>query len=151
MKLGIFGSRSLKDERVKIAIMEEIAKTGADTIVTTQEPLGVCTVAQNIVKTEHFILELHFLNFHHLSGAFEKRSKAVIRASDHILLIHDGVSKGTSNELALVCKSGKPYNYVILPVEPDRRPLDFRLESFVAFKTDNANADSLDWSKWSLD
>lgn len=45
MKLAVFGSRTLKDDRVKMLIYDEIERTGADTIVTTQEPLGVCTVA----------------------------------------------------------------------------------------------------------
>lgn len=152
-KLGIFGSRYLRDERVKIIILEELDACGADTIVTTQEPLGVCTVAQNIAKTEHYILELHFLNFHYRAGAFEHRSDAVIAASDRILLIHDGVSKGTANELKRVELAGKQYKYVTLRPEPDIKPIDYKLDSFVAFKTDNANADDMifDPAVWRID
>lgn len=151
MKIGIFGSRTLRDERVKLIILEELDKYKADTIVTTQEPLGVCSVAQNVAKTEHFILELHFLNFKYRAGAFEHRSDAVIQASDRILLIHDGVSKGTANELKRTEKLGKPYTYVTLAPEPHNRPIDYRLESFVEFKTDNANADDLIFAEWKLD
>ena len=41
MKLGIFGSRTLKDTRVKEIIIDEIQKTGADTIVT---PIAVTKI-----------------------------------------------------------------------------------------------------------
>ena len=68
MKLGIFGSRTLKDDRVRAIIYDEIAKTGADTIVTTQEPLGVCTIAQRVAKEAAIPLELHFLNFQKYAG-----------------------------------------------------------------------------------
>ena len=133
MKLGVFGSRTLKDSRVKEIIIDEIKKTGADTIVTTQEPLGVCTIAQQIAKERAMVLELHFLNFEKYSrGAFEHRSDDVIKASDKILLIHDGVSKGTSNELKRTEKFKKPYRYEILEqtdLEIQKR-VDFKLDTF---------------------
>lgn len=128
-----------------MAILEEMDKYAADTIVTAQEPLGVCTVAQNVAKTEHFALELHFLNFRYRAGAFERRSKAVVEAADRFLLIHDGVSKGTRNELILVEKSRKPFNYITMAPDACQKPIDARLDGFVVFRTDNANADSLDF------
>lgn len=145
MKLGVFGSRSLHDERVKMLILDEIDKCGADTIVTTQEPLGVCTVAQNVAKFEHYILELHFLNFRYRSGAYEHRTDAVIASADRLLLIHDGHSRGTANELKRVKKSGKPYRYEVLDVDRDQRGMDPKLESFVALKSDNANMEDVNF------
>ena len=132
MKLGIFGSRTLKDDRVKMLVLDEIDKTGADTIVTTQEPLGVCTVAQNVAKESHCILELHFLDFKYRTGAYEHRSDNVIKSADKILLIHDGSSKGTLNELERVKHFKKPYRYEVLPMTDStiQRSVDKKLESF---------------------
>jgi hypothetical protein len=139
MKLGIFGSRTLKDNRVKALIYEELEKTGADTIVTTQEPLGVCTIAQQVAKEKGLVLELHFLNFErYAGGAFEHRSDDVIKASDKILLIHDGVSKGTSNELKRTIKFKKPYRYEKLDATnpATEKKVDFKLDSFDTVKTE---------------
>ena len=132
MRLGIFGSRTIRDDRVKMLIHEVIEETGADMIVTTQEPLGVCTVAQQVAKDMAIPLELHFLNFRYRRGAFEHRSDEVIKASDTILLIHDGKSKGTSNELERVKKFGKPYRYEVMePTDTKvQRAKDERLDAF---------------------
>ena len=42
---------------------------------------------------------------------FEKRSKGVIESSDYTVVFHDGKSKGTSNEMKLLDKYNKPYEY----------------------------------------
>ena len=39
------------------------------------------------------------------------------RNADHVLLIHDGESQGTSNELALAIKMKLPYIYIKLEVD----------------------------------
>ncbi len=126
--LGIFGSRSLNDERVKILILDAIAQWQPAYLVTTQEPQGVCEVAQRVAKETAIPLILHFLNFRYLRGAFEHRSKEVVKECSHFLLIHDGVSKGTANELKLVKKSGKPYLYEILKVTPYQRSVGFNIK-----------------------
>lgn len=145
MKLGVFGSRTLRGDRVAAIILDELEKTKADTIVTTQEPRGVCTVAQNIAKEEHKVLELHFLNNRYLGGMFSKRSEAVIKSADKILLIHDGVSKGTSNELEAVKKAKKPYRYEVLEIDELEHIRDERLSSFKSEKDDD-----VDFSNFSL-
>ena len=114
-KLAVFGSRSIIDARAKMVINETLQQYGTiTTIVTTQEPRGVCEVAQATAKENSLILELHFLNFRNGRGAFCKRSDEVIKASDYVLLIHDGISHGTKNELEYTKKSGKPYRYVTM-------------------------------------
>jgi hypothetical protein len=132
MKLAVFGSRTLKDDRVKMLIYDELEKTGADTIVTTQEPLGVCTVAQQVAKEIPIVLELHFLNFKYRTGAYEHRSDDVIKAADRVLLIHDGVSQGTKNELERVKHFGKPFRYEVLEATDTelQRQYDRKLEAF---------------------
>jgi hypothetical protein len=116
MKLAVFGSRTIKDNRVKIEIADFLNEhPDFNMIITTQEPKGVCALAQIYAKENAIPLELHFLNIKkYARGAFEHRSDEVIKSSDFILLIHDGESQGTRNELTRVKKFNKPYKYVKL-------------------------------------
>ena len=115
-KVGVFGSRSLKDERIKTILLEKIKELNVTLILTCQEPQGVSEVAQRLCKDYGYPLQLHFLNMQYLRGAFEQRSKEIIKEADYFILLHDGISKGTINEKKLVEKSGKPFHYEI--VEP---------------------------------
>lgn len=83
-------------------------------------------------------LEVHFLNFKYLRGAFEHRSRDVIKQAEYILLIHDGKSKGTANEYKLVLKSGKPHQYLVIEYIPDQRNNGFNI------KDDWSNKEILD-------
>ena len=123
------GSRTLKDERVKIILLEMMLKYKPTEIVTVQEPAGVCEVAQKVAKETATPLHLFFLNFRYLRGAFERRSKEAIKYSDHFILIHDGESKGTANELKLVEKSGKPFEYICLEVSKQQKSIGFNVSS----------------------
>jgi ABC-type multidrug transport system ATPase subunit len=124
MKLGVFGSRTICDSRAAMIIAETVQKlSNVTTIITTQEPRGVCEVAQRFAKEQHLILELHFLNVgKYAQGAFEHRSDEVIKSADYLVLIHDGVSHGTANELERTKKFCKPYRYEI--IEPTNLTLD---------------------------
>ena len=120
-KIGVFGSRSLKDERVKTIILEKIKELNATLILTCQEPQGVSEVAQRVCKDYGYPLQLHFLNMQYLRGAFEQRSKEIVADADYFIILHDGKSKGTLNEKILVEKTGKPFHYEILePTQFDR-------------------------------
>ncbi|MDR2627205.1 MAG: hypothetical protein LBC40_04140 [Dysgonamonadaceae bacterium] len=113
-KLGIFGSRSLFDENVRLAIYDYLSKNShINTIVTCQEPRGVSEVAQRIARDTLYRLEVHFLNPHRGRGAFHERALRIIESADEFLVIHDGVSKGTANELELLKKSGKKHEYIV--------------------------------------
>jgi len=111
MKLSVHGSRTLSDERVKILLMEEIETHGITEIVTHAEPDGVCKVARDLCREKAIPLKLHFLNFKYLRGAFEHRSKDVLNDGDRAIFIHDGISKGTANELKLAEKMNIPFTY----------------------------------------
>ena len=111
MKLSVHGSRTLSDERVKILLMEEIEAHGITGIVTHGEPDGVCRVARDLCREKAIPLTLHFLNFKYLRGAFEHRSIDVLKDSDRAIFIHDGKSKGTSNEVKLAEKLKVPHAY----------------------------------------
>jgi hypothetical protein len=111
MKLSVHGSRTLSDERVKILLLEEIETHGITEIVTHAEPDGVCKVARDLCREKAIPLKLHFLNFKYLRGAFEHRSIDVLKDGDRAIFVHDGKSKGTSNELKLARKMGVAYSY----------------------------------------
>lgn len=115
-KLSIHGSRGLDDERVKIIILEMIKKHDIKKLVTHGEPAGVCEVARKIAKQYAIPLTQHYLNFQKLRGAFEHRSKAVINDADVHLVIWDGKSKGTNNEMNMIQK--KKLNALICKIEP---------------------------------
>jgi hypothetical protein len=114
-KVGVFGSRSLFSERVRLEIYDFLKKRSyITTIVTSQEPRGVSEVAQRVARDMVLPLELHFINPYRCQGAFHHRAKSIINSADEFLLIHDGVSSGTANELELVKKSKKPFKYIVL-------------------------------------
>lgn len=118
VRLAVCGSRTLKDERVRILLLEEIEANNITDLVTHAEPEGVCGVARDIAREKAIPLTLHHLNFQYMRGAFEHRTMAVFLDCDRTILIHDGISKGTSNELKVAQKMGIPYRYEIL--EPTR-------------------------------
>lgn len=113
-KLGVFGTRTLTDNRVKVAILEVIGKFGATKIVTTAECGGVCKIARELSREIKKPLTVHYLNEKYAGGMFDRRSKDVINDSDYMLVIHNGPSKGTANEMELIKKMGVPYKYVLL-------------------------------------
>lgn len=90
-------------------------------IVTAAEPAGVCHTAQEYAKRHSIPLQVHFLNIKkYARGAHEHRSDYVIQASDLVLLIHDGKSQGTYNEVLRTIKFRKPFIYKSLEVSSDR-------------------------------
>ncbi|MEI7673940.1 MAG: hypothetical protein WCK00_17680 [Deltaproteobacteria bacterium] len=123
--IGVFGSRSLRDERVKIILLEAIEKFKPAHISTCQEPQGVSEVAQRVAKELGIPLILHFLNFRYLRGAFEHRAREIVKESTHFVIIHDGVSVGTANELKMVKKTGRPHVYEVLENTPYERSVGF--------------------------
>jgi hypothetical protein len=116
--LGIFGSRSLSDDRVKILILEALNIGGYTKIITCFEPAGVSAVAKEVASQFGYPIQLHCLNLQYMRGAFEQRSMEVIALSDAFLIIHDGKSKGTLNEKILCEKSRKPIQYELLVPSP---------------------------------
>ena len=114
-RLAVFGSRTLTGEAVIDAILRSVDELHATELVTAGEPHGVCEVARNAARELPLPLKLHFLDkMHRERGAWHWRSVHVYEDCDHVLLIHDGRSQGTANELALAIKMGIPYTYLKL-------------------------------------
>lgn len=115
-RLGVFGSRSLKDARVLDIISRVVDERNAWLIVTAAEPSGVCTLAQEWCRKHRFPLQVHFLQKDkYARGMWERRSDHVIANSDLVLLIHDGVSRGTHNEMLRTMHFHVPYVYERVP------------------------------------
>ena len=127
LKVGVFGSRSLADERVEITILEILQKLNPTKVLTCQEPRGVSEVAQKICKKYGYPLQLHFLNMQYLRGAFEQRSLEIIKEADYFIIIHDGKSKGTANEMKLVERYKKPFEYIVLEESPYDKSVGFNV------------------------
>lgn len=116
--LAVFGSRTLSDERVRVLLLEEIERTGADWIATAAEPAGVCQIAQEIAHTLPLPLLLFSLDHTKRKGAWAHRSNATLRVATSAVLIWDGDEAGTSNDLQLCIKWGM--DHVLHRLEPAR-------------------------------
>jgi len=112
-KLAVFGSRGLLDDRIEKIIKDTILEVSAAEIITAGETEGVCGVARRLCSKIKMPIKLIYYNTEkYAAGAFERRSKEILKESDFILLIHDGVSKGTTHELELIKKMNKPFKYI---------------------------------------
>lgn len=134
--LGIFGSRTLNDQRVTIKIMETVRDNNITTIHTCGEPEGVSECARIFCRNYGYPLQLHFLNMQYLRGAFDVRSKEILKICDMFLIIHDGKSKGTANEYELAQKTQKPVIYCKLKKT--------ELQNSVAFSAEDIDISSLE-------
>lgn len=111
ISLGVHGTRDLYDDRIRVTLIDTIEKYGINKIVTHAEPHGVCEIARKLAQERGMILELHFLDIKNGRGMFAHRSKGVIDSSDYSVVFHDGKSKGTENEVKLLKKLGKDFDY----------------------------------------
>ncbi|EMS79184.1 hypothetical protein [Desulfotignum phosphitoxidans] len=137
MRLSVHGSRTLEDERVKVLLMNEILEHKITMIVTHAEPGGVCQVARKLAKEMALPLKLHFLNFKYRGGAFERRSKAVLKDCDRAIFIHDGKSKGTTNELRLAEKMNKAKTVHVMEKSEHKTSVGFGIEEPWDWKEDD--------------
>lgn len=117
-RLAVFGSRSLKDARALEIIEKHVKELNAQMIVTAAEPAGICQIAQVYARQAKLPLLVHFLQADkYARGMWEHRSDHVIQSSDIVLLIHDGESRGTYNEMQRTQYFHKPYIYERIPVD----------------------------------
>jgi len=121
--LGFFGTRYFDGDRFYQLIAEEVAQHQPDYIVTSGESEGVSMLARRYARKEGVPLKLHFLSRRHGRGMHDQRSKGIARDATHLIIIHDGQSTGTANELAITKKMGKPYTYHLVEREAADKPL----------------------------
>lgn len=111
VSLGVHGTRDLYDDRIRLILLDCIEKHNITKIVTHAEPHGVCEIARKLAQELGLVLELHYLNIRKGKGMFYHRSMGVINNSDFSIVIHDGISKGTENEIKLLQKMKKDFEY----------------------------------------
>ena len=117
-KLIIFGSRSLRGNKVAEIIKTTLQKKKINEVITSGGIRGVCLEAQKVCQRLAMPVKLIFPDFtKYARGAFSMRSKAIITEGDMALVIHDGISKGTANELKLLEKTGIKYEYYTMQPE----------------------------------
>lgn len=131
MRVGVFGSRRLGSRKVYERLKEEIVKLEQiEMIVTAGEINGVCKLARQIAEELKIPLFLYFYDYlRFFKGAFERRSRQIMSSSDYFLIIHDGHSKGTMNELKMLEEAKLPYKYIKIQ------------------KEDNKDYDTFDWNE----
>lgn len=111
VSLGFFGTRYFDGDGFYQLIAQEVAQHKPSCIVTSGETDGISMLARRLARREGIPLKLHFLKKALGRGQFAERSRQIAEESTHIIIIHDGKSQGTANELALVKKIKKPYTY----------------------------------------
>ena len=115
MRLAIFGSRTLSDERVEELIQLKIDELKPECIITSGETSGVNEIARAKAKENKIRLVLEFVNNKkYAAGKYEHRSIEILKQCEFAIFIHDGQSKGTLNELAIAKKMRKRYEYIKL-------------------------------------
>ena len=115
MRLAIFGSRTLSDERVEELIQLKIDELKPECIITSGETSGVNEIARAKAKENKIRLVLEFANNKkYAAGKYEHRSIEILKQCEFAIFIHDGQSKGTLNELAIAKKMRKRYEYIKL-------------------------------------
>lgn len=118
-------------ERLKEEILRLREKEDIEMIVTAGEIRGVCKLARRAAQELKIPILLFFYDYERFQGgAFEHRSKMIINNSDFFLVVHDGYSQGTSNEVEMLEKEGKPYKYIKIEKENSSYKLDEKLPDF---------------------
>ncbi len=115
MRLAIFGSRTLSDERVEELIQLKIDELKPECIITSGETSGVNEIARAKAKENKIRLVLEFANNKkYAAGKYEHRSIEILKQCEFAIFIHDGQSKGTLNEIAISKNMRKRNEYIKL-------------------------------------
>jgi len=131
MRLCIFGSRNIDDEKAFEILLSETIKLNPQSIVTSGDARGVCKLGIMVSKKLSLPCKLHYLNnAKYAQGKYDHRSRDVLAETDFILFLHDGLTKGTKNEIKLAEKMNIPYKYITYKVEDFSFTSNFQLNMF---------------------
>lgn len=117
MKLMVCGSRSITDttwvfEQIDNLIKEKSINL-SDLILVDGGAKGVDTYAAHWANSKQVQIEWYRPDWAHYGrGAGIVRNKLMVQASDFCLILWDGVSKGTKNDIDLCIKFNKAYKVV---------------------------------------
>ena len=113
-RLSFHGSRTLSLKQCKPVILAMFEKHLPETIVTHGEPEGACEFAKQLAREHGISLKLHHLQHWRQQGQFYWRSRSVLEDSEHAIFLHDAISQGTANELAMCKQMGVAFTYFCL-------------------------------------
>lgn len=113
-RVSFHGSRTLQMSDVEPIFKNLVTELQIETVVTHGEPTGACAHIRELCKKSGMKLMLHHLDKSKAQGMHHWRSVAVLDDSEFAVFLHDGVSSGTSNELALALKRDMHHRYYVL-------------------------------------
>ena len=117
MKLMVCGSRSILDtafiyNQIESLLTEKNIKK-EDLVLINGGAKGVDAIAAQWAQSNNVSIELYKPDWAHYGrGAGIVRNKLMVEACDFCLIIWDGVSKGTKNDIELCNKTFKRYKVV---------------------------------------
>ncbi|MEW6096252.1 MAG: hypothetical protein AB1567_06975 [bacterium] len=132
-KMIIFGSRTLKDKRIKEILEKEIdGCQDLEEIITGGETAGVSQIGRELARKKAIPLKLFFLNQDRYGRAkYDHRSKEILAEGNYAVVIWNGKSKGTFNELELIKKMKIRYKlYLVEDIELEFIYDNFDLDAF---------------------
>lgn len=95
-------------------------------IITSGETSGVCEVARNFARNYKIALMTMFANNDKYGpGKYEARCIEILNNCDKLILIHDGISKGTANEMEMAKKLKVEYDYYRIDILDE---VDYKLD-----------------------
>ena len=110
-KFMVCGSRTITDEKFVISEIEKCwaESLGAEPVIVVEgEAKGVDSIAKSWAISKNFQLEPHKPDWKRFGrGAGIVRNKEMVEASDFVLILWDGSSKGTLSDIKLCEKLSK--------------------------------------------
>ena len=128
MKIGIFGSRSLRSKKnykfIEKKIKEFCERNKVDFILLPGDIKGVCSSALKIASKIMIPTTLYFYDKSssgkwNMINSIKERTLEIIDKADYFLIFHDGESKGTLWDLERVIRARKHYKYFKVKKEED--------------------------------
>ena len=125
-RLGVFGSRTLNNPKVREIIEDTIEKYNVKTIVTAAEIAGVSKQARRIARRRGLCEVLYSPDKDRFAqGCYKERSLLIAFNCDRLLIIWDGTSRGTKGEIDLCREQGLDYDLYTIENEEEYNSLDF--------------------------
>ena len=139
MKIGIFGSRSLRSKKnykfIEKKIKEFCERNKVDFILLPGDIKGVCSSALKIASKIMIPTTLYFYDKSssgkwNMINSIKERTLEIIDKADYFLIFHDGESKGTLWDLERVIRARKHYKYFKVKKEEDLENM-FNIEEYM--------------------
>lgn len=117
MKILVCGSRSITNQAWVFEKIENFVTTFGfskeNLTVIHGGAKGIDSLAGQWAAANNVKVEVHAADWARYGrGAGIRRNKDMVLAADYVLILWDGVSKGTKNDIDLCIKNGKQYKII---------------------------------------